>query len=92
MTSAGSLWNKNCSGAWGDARRVLRDVWDDPGTEDLEPWLGAVRAQASRKLWAENDETMTLDVFSSEVDEAAPWLRNWLRPFVETGLRLRSRK
>ena len=26
---------------------------------------------------------MTLDVFSSEVDEAAPWLRNWLRPFVE---------
>ena len=40
-------------------------------------------AQASRKLRAETDETMTLDVFSSEVDEAAPWLRNWLRPFVE---------
>ena len=70
-------------GSHGATRDVLRDVWDDPGTEDLEPWLGAVRAQASRKLWAENDETMTLDVFSSEVDEAAPWLRNWLRPFVE---------
>ena len=26
---------------------------------------------------------MTLDAFSSEVDEAALWLRNWLRPFVE---------
>ena len=70
-------------GSHGATRDVLRDVWDDPCTEDLEPWLGAVRAQASRKLWAENDDTMTLDVFSSEVDEAAPWLRNWLRPFVE---------
>ena len=31
-------------------------------------------AQASRVL-GDNDKTMTLDVFSSEVDEAAPWLR-----------------
>ena len=70
-------------GSHGATRDVLRDVWDDPCTEDLEPWLGAVRAQASRKLWAETDETMSVEAFSSEVDEAAPWLRAWLRPFVE---------